>query len=440
MAILRYVTLTGEDSNGTPINYSGVACGNQAQTAVVTRDIDGAIMVPYAGFDQALLTNPSVGKYLVNITSYNLDPTYDYKFWFTISIENSSPIEVYERIRAASQEKTLRGYSRAIAATGLIGRYALHQVSATSTDLREFQCNSLIDKEDPNDVVTPRHGGAMAYFASGLNLGEQRRVMNTDGYIPTQGICKVHRDYPNLPTVGDLVELWYRIPRVVDESTGGQGIREIINRALSVCYRVRRLSFTATEDNQRVFDLGDYPWLTRKEQVGQIFDAPEDDTTDPFVVHPGGCWLRYDGASPKLEVAVPFNDDDVFYVDVAQPAHTYIKSDGVWGDSTVGLVNDDDEALVDQTLLVQVALGYAFEYLSGIVTDSERATWLSMADTQKKRAAALQGVFGSELDPSSRNTWNAATTKGQGPSTLGGGGSILGRAGRGRYVGGRRWR
>ncbi len=410
MAFRHIVTLKHRDQDGTLSNFDSVVASNAAQTAVVTRVQDGAIMIPYAGFNQGLIQNTSNGTYIVDITDFHLDPKYAYRFWFLVSIDGSAPIETSETIDARDQTRTLRGYSRAIAETGLLGRYGLYTVAADATDLNVLSCNELIDNDD-EDVLGSRHEGAYLYAATGLNYGQQRRVVK-DGYTPSNGSLVSHRPWPNLMKAGDEIEMWYRVPRVKDPSTGIQGIREAINRALEHCYRIRRITFTATADGVTHYDLSQYPWLTQDDQIGPIYAPTTDANINPSI-WPGGAWIRPNAAAPVLEIGQAIASGETFSLDVAQPAHTYIKSGGEWGDSTVGLVDDDDEALIEVVLLVQVALAFAFEILGGTVSTDERTGWIERAEYQKQRAARLNGVFGQRLSGASNvPTWNSQYGKG----------------------------
>lgn len=416
MSFRHIVTLRHREPDGTLSNFDSVVASNAAQTAVITRVRDGAIMIPYDGFDQSVVQNTSVGTYLVDITDYHLDPTDSYKFWFLVSIDASAPIETFELIDARDQSRTLRGYSRAIAATGLLGRYGLYTVATNAVDPKVLSCNDLIDEDDP-DVLGSRHEGAYMYAASGLNLGEQRRVIK-DGYIPSSGSLTAHRAWPNLMRANDQVEIWYRVPRIADNSTGVQGLREMINRALAHCYRIRRITFTADTDNATHYDLSQYPWLTQDDQIGPVYGPVSDAAQNP-AVWPGGAWIRQDAANPQLEIGQSFAVGETFSLDVAQPADTYIRSGGEWGDSTVGLIDDDDEALIEPKLLIQVALAFAFEVLAGTVNMEERTSWIERAEYQKQRAARLNGVFGQRLSGASNvPTWNSQYGKGQTSGTL----------------------
>ena len=139
-----------------------------------------------------------------------------------------------------------------------------------------------------------------------------------------------------------------------------------------------------------------------------------------------------------MEIATPFNIGDTWWIDVAQPANTYISSDGSFGDSTLGLVNDDDEALPETTIVKAITLGLAYRALEGITDGAEADMWGKRATEQLARAALLKGVFRQRLNPSGRGTWNAFTSTGRGNKQIGGQTVSSRRGGRNSLIS-RRW-
>lgn len=219
--------------------------------------------------------------------------------------------------------------------------------------------------------------GAWVYFPD-LDPPVQRRVAQ-NGFAPSvlaSSITDLEEDPEDVPKKTavlyferalvepmepDLVwEGHFRLP-VLDQARLS-GLHTIINRALRVMMIPDRISISGVS-NQYRYDLTTHPWLEQGAQLAGTWDYETVSGTDPYPL-PGRNRLRFDGQARYLILEgghVPTGQ--TFYVDVYRPASSWIKTSSTWAASTVGLVNETDEAAVPLDPLVLVAAYHAAEVL-----------------------------------------------------------------------------
>jgi len=381
---------------GLPENATTVTLSDSTATYGIKQNSNDAVILA-AG---TAVTNAATGVYTYSYTALSLSPTLTYTLVWKV-VTASSTTYVTEIIRPADASRSLLGYRRKLASRlGLYGVYTTSSASVASTATRELICSTLADLD--SRVSAERYDGFSAYITDGALLGQQRRVVRS-GYTASSGTLLLHRAFATTPATAVEFELHGTLPAIALDNV--DGLREAINKALAACWSLDRLTFTGIAD-RNFYSLTAYPWLRRRDQLGAIYGPASTTTTSP-PLWPGGGWLRLDGDTPRLEIRQTFAADETFYVDVLRPANSYIKAGGAWGESTVGLVDDADEALTDQNLVVEIALGYCYETLAVSGDQQDREKWRQMEAAQKTKAARLRDrvLPGLETSPGSVYDW-----------------------------------
>lgn len=341
-------------------------------------NVDGTYTTMLAA--AAATAHPSEGTYTYDYTALALDSSYNYQVSFKIVDSLYGTTYQVELIQAADQSRTLAGYRQSLARR--LGRWGAYTTSSAGSSTSELVCASLAD----SDKESSAYNAAYAYLTSGALSGIQRRV-KSGGYANGTGALTMSRAFGSTPAISVSFELLFRLPAT--DQDDARGLHSCINEALQSCWLIDRLSFTGAV-NDHNYSLTSYPWLRRPEQIGQLYGPVTDATLDNPPPWGGGVRLRLDGEAPLLEIAGSFAATDTFYLDVLRPANTRIKSTGAWGESTAGLVSDSDEALIDDQLLTEVALAYAYTALADLGGPSEQDGWKMKAREQALTAVRMK--------------------------------------------------
>ncbi len=121
------------------------------------------------------------------------------------------------------------------------------------------------------------------------------------------------------------------------------GLHTAINRALGLLYVRDRLSITGLGTTINRYTLAAYPWLISEAQLVSAQDTEVLSGLDPAPLSGGGV-LRIDGDTPYLITGAGVATTATFTIDVMRPRSSWIKLHGsTWGESTMGLQDDDDE-------------------------------------------------------------------------------------------------
>lgn len=399
------------------LNAAGVLEDADTVTVGLVRSFDGAVILATT---TAGITHATTGVYSYSYLALGLDPEQAYTLtWTFTKSPNPDPEVATETIQAADQTRTLRGLRRALAAK--LGRYQLVTTTAVDTSVestRTLVCDDLVDDEADGT----RYQGFYLYAASGVLLGQQRRVRNK-GYTGVEGKIVTRRPFSAAPLTNTLFELHGRLPAFTAD--GVMGLRECLNLALAVTYHPHRQEFDAISSQQH-YDLTGFPWLRQEQQIGVAFDPSTNALENPTVTT-GGTRLQLNGASPVLELDSPWTTGQTFEVEVARPNISFIKSGGAWGTSTVGLQADDDETLGDDLLIIETALAYAYRALAVAGADADGQSWEQQARAQEIKALTIR---------KDRQPKIAATGYGATEHNPGGRAGVL--VNRGRYWWGRR--
>ena len=135
------------------------------------------------------------------------------------------------------------------------------------------------------------------------------------------------------------------------------GLHWAINEALGLIDWPRKVTITSVTGQTRYDVASAIPDLKQMGQLLRVYRAEEDAATGPDVMI-GRPYLEPDAEKMYLHVPEGVTTGENFTVQARLPAKGWIRVDGTWASSTVGLVNETDEALppVDEVTAVAWAL------------------------------------------------------------------------------------
>jgi hypothetical protein len=271
-------------------------------------------------------------------------------------------------------------YRRAVATSldDLVGPYPLSGATASTITVP-----SLVSG-DANASPT-RYGGRWAYLASGLGAGQTRRV-RANSFVAASGMLSVDPPWTTVPSGGDRVELYGFFPPTpqVGEDTSYLGL---LNAALRRLVAPDRVGIAITTSQE--YSLTTLPWLDRDERLVAIWEPGVLPSSLPIPADWRRPRLRLDAESPVLELAVPFaSATGALRLDVLRPADTWIKTAGVWAESTTGLVNETDEALPSVEDVEAEALAEAYFSLMSRSPARPNGAWGQKWQAQREIARA----------------------------------------------------
>lgn len=277
---------------------------------------------------------------------------------------------------------TLRSYWQALLETDELGDYLPLAVSSVATGgdaRRTIICRDLIDEDTNRDATA--YTGWLAYVPA---TAEQRAVRQIGGWTPTTGALLLNGQLDAVLPVNEEVWLIRRLG--VLRQQGRPGLRDAVNAALRDLAIRDYLSLIGTATGN--VDVSAYRWLT----PSRILGVRRTWTTTGYPeLQPGVPHLRRDGDVMLLEphTTIPLNE--AFSLDVARPAHTWIKHNGAWAASAVGLVDELDEAVPDLDVVTPLALWHAYLGLAR-GPGQDTAYWERKAAFQADVAARIKWV------------------------------------------------
>lgn len=194
------------------------------------------------------------------------------------------------------------------------------------------------------------------------------------------GQLNVTAAFPAVVPSGVDVEIHKLLPPLRHD--GMQGLRGCLNSALAELWTYARLTIAGV-NGQPAYDLSTAnDWLDPG-AINELYGPPLASTLNPQ------AWPGYEtiqnSESIQVGVSPTFSTGDAATVGVFRPADTWIKSGGVWGSSTSGLVNDTDEQLFNPDILVYVALVHAYHALSTQGEASERGYYRQLEMDQRRK-------------------------------------------------------
>lgn len=269
-----------------------------------------------------------------------------------------------------------------------IGFYVLSTTTAANSTTTNITLGDLADSALTTDYYN-NVWVIVTSTTSGL-IGQTRRI-KTDGYAPATGIMTLTRGFSSASTNGTEVELHGVLPPVA--MGGMKGWREIINDALRECWAIDKLSIAPANSTTYTHTLSDLPWIPDEDDFIEVWQRSTGAETDSIVPE----WrFEYNADAPVIELRKTLSTADRLKPMVYRPMDTWIKVGNSWGNSTSGLVNDSDQALLPLEGMERIGKAIAYEYLAtrGDHTNQEyyeklAQRWRTRADAWKQRLPKL---------------------------------------------------
>lgn len=211
-----------------------------------------------------------------------------------------------------------------------------------------------------------------------VSVGPTQRKLLSGAYEGSRGIVALDDVYDDPLPVGTIFELSV-LP--ADPWAGADGLNDIINEALESLPVLdwQPLTVVAGQTEYSMANFATYPL----KGIQAVAYARTSTTNQRRREMPRGAWsFDQDGESPMLSFwEMPANPGDVIEVGLLRPAKSRIRVGSTWGNSTVGLTSDTDQALYDAATVAAAALPIAKERLArlGAVGSEERAELLAEA-------------------------------------------------------------
>lgn len=229
----------------------------------------------------------------------------------------------------------------------------------TTTAAGNVAGTSIVATRLATAMAASRYKGAWVMPVEGARLGELSRVKIEDALNLTTGELTVSPAFSGQVETSVQVEISRLLPPVDDD--GWTGARTCLNNALREMWTPQRLAITGV-NGQPSYSLSTYEEWLDPDAVLELRRQALDTTLNAM---PAGYFDAVRSAdSLSLQVSPTLPTGDASTAEVYRPLDTWIKVGGVWGASTTGYVNDTDEALVNVSLLVTVALAHAYESLA----------------------------------------------------------------------------
>ncbi|MPZ68607.1 MAG: hypothetical protein GEU71_03670 [Actinobacteria bacterium] len=252
---------------------------------------------------------------------------------------------------------------------------------ATTTTAGNAAGSSLVATALAGGLDQNRYRNGWVFPVEGDQLGRLRRV-GESALNTSTGELSVSVAYP--AQIPADVEFEVHLVLPPEDHDGWVGFRSCINDALAECWTTARLALVGVE-NQPSYELDAYADWLEPEAIRELW--AEATSADVNRLTHGGTFPYRDAENLNLEVQPHLGAGEAAQVEVFRPLDTWIKVGSTWGNSSVGLVNDSDEALINPEPLVQVALAYAYMALS-VGPDAER--WERKARDQRLKANLLK--------------------------------------------------
>lgn len=231
------------------------------------------------------------------------------------------------------------------------------------------------------------------------STGEQMRVVENGftSYATASSVLTGNVSGSDAEIVGYLIQdrnLAVALPPDTLVETGGRfptlpgqelpSLHWAINEALQVMHWPYKLPIPG--DGTKRYEVSALaPWLKRQEQLIRVFLNDPDDGTGPQPMQ-GKVWLEQDGQYVYLHVPQVMDVGQTFYAQVRRPCNTWIKV-GAWRDSTVGLVNENDEALPEVNRVTPVAWWQLCTRMAERGPSAKSDGWATAAVEAEKDAA-----------------------------------------------------
>lgn len=229
------------------------------------------------------------------------------------------------------------------------------------------------------------------------------------GLDTVTGTLTVDRFFGTAVALNTVFELSSRLPPGRDSGVGSvTNEADVLSLNDCVNLALRHILVDDTEvllplvNTQRIYSLADWPWLDRADRLREV---RQPDALSINYLPTSRIWEFHAGARyATLRFRQPFRFSSGSYsvkLDVRRPADTLIQVAGIWGDSTVGLVNESDACAVDLNSIETVGLAFAYRALRDRYTGSARARYADLYVDQLHQARRVHGYdHSNDIDPS----------------------------------------
>lgn len=223
----------------------------------------------------------------------------------------------------------------------------------------------------------------------GFSSIPQARIAQ-DGIDTTSGVVTLERSLGGVVGVNQLVELHTKLPPfALQRPPGPMSVDECVNLALRALLLRDDQVALALVSGQRDYALPSY-----LDRADRLIDVRVLDAFGTGYVSTHHAWEFREGARGNtLHFPQPFEFSAGSYAArlvVDRPADSLIKTGGVWGDATSGLVNETDEASPDLNAVDEVGLAFCYQTLRDGRAGAARAGWQALYEQQVPRARAVR--------------------------------------------------
>lgn len=262
--------------------------------------------------------------------------------------------------------------------------HSLTVVTTTSTSAAVVPGSSLVATRLANAVSSNRYKHAWVFPVDGAQATVLRRVRVEDALNLTTGELQVAPPFAAQIATAVTIEIHRLLPPEDDD--GWKGWRTCINDALRECWTTDRLAVTGV-NGQPSYSLAAYEEWLDPQAVLELRNQALDSTLNPF---PAGHFDAVrDADNLSLQIMPTLMTGAAASVEVFRPADTWIKTGGVWGASTTGLVNETDETLLNPDLVVSVALAHAY---AALASGPDGSRYDALASKQRLKANIAKHV------------------------------------------------
>ncbi len=197
------------------------------------------------------------------------------------------------------------------------------------------------------------------------------------------GYVTLDRALATTVAAAETIEILGRFPALGYEEA--PGLHWAINEALAVMHGPRKESIVG-DGTHRIDVSSSLPWAKRPEQLIRVFspDANNGYGPQPMI---GKAWLEPDGEKMWLHIPERVASGATFSAQFRRPYSTWIRTGGTWGASTVGLVNETDEALPEVDRVTAVAYWMLARRMARRGPKPQQDAWTKEAQEAAEEAA-----------------------------------------------------
>lgn len=269
----------------------------------------------------------------------------------------------------------LSTYRRALQAA--LDDPGLYQVTAATSTTVSL---SLIADTTTNASAN-RYDGRWLYVASGVGIGQQRRVVR-GSFVPSTGTVTVELGLTT-PSVNDLIELTSLFPCESQVSGEDTSYNTLIRRALSRLLAPDRISATFAGGTTASLASFAY-WLDRPERLVRVLEPAPVSGYQPIPCDWRGPQLILDGGSPVLQINAPYTGS--LTLEVLRPGDSLVSG----AESTTGPTSETATCLPSVNDTVAVALLEAYQALASRSPGRPSGNWSAKIEAQQAIVSGLR--------------------------------------------------